>query len=427
MLSLIRGTWALLLGVALLMLGHGLQGTLLGVRANLAQFSTAATGVVMSGYYVGLLLGSFSAPGLVVRVGHVRVFAALLSLASAAVLFHALFVQPVAWFLMRLVTGYCFAGAFIVAESWLNGAASNATRGRMLSIYMVVQMGGLAVGQFLLNLADPGGFALFVLVSVLISVAAVPMLLTATATPPVTSPRDIGLMELYRLSPLGVVGIMGLGLAQGGLYAMGPVYAADQQLSLAAISTFMAAIVLGGVAFQIPIGRLSDRLDRRWVIAAVALLTALAALPYARAEAVTPPLLFAGFFVVGGLTLPLYAVCVAHTNDFLSPEQMVGASGALILAYGLGAALGPTLTAAAMQLVGPSGYPLALAVVHAAVGAFALYRMTRRPTVPAEERGAFVPLPNPSPVVTPLAQEESVRGSPQPAPRRGEPALDAPI
>jgi MFS family permease len=422
--GILRQTWALLLGIALLMLGHGLQGTLLGVRANLAQFPTATTGVVMSGYYVGLLLGAFSAPDMVARVGHVRVFAALLSLASAAVLFHALLVQPVAWFLMRLLTGYCFSGAFIVAESWLNGAASNATRGRLLSVYMVVQMGGLAVGQFLLNLADPAGFALFVLVSVLISVASVPMLLTAAATPPVTARRDMRLLELYRLSPLGVVGIVGIGVAQGGLYGMGAVYATEQRLSLAAISTFMAAIVLGGAAFQFPIGRLSDRFDRRWVIAAVALLTALAALPFAVLPEPMPAALFVGFFLVGGLSLPLYAVCVAHTNDFLSPEQMVGASSALVLAYGLGAAVGPALTATAMQLVGPFGFPLFLATTHGLIGLFALYRMTRRPTVPAEERGPFQPLPNPSAVVTPLAQE-SARGAPQPGPVPADRLLDA--
>jgi MFS family permease len=424
MLDILRSTWALLLGIAVLMLGHGLQGTLLGVRANLAEFSTATTGVVMSGYYLGLLLGSLRAPRLVARVGHVRVFAALLSLASAAVLFHALFVEPVSWFLMRLLTGYCFSGAFIVAESWLNGTASNETRGRLLSIYMVVQMGGLAAGQFLLNLADPGGFALFVLVSVLISVAAVPMLLTASAAPTVTSPRGIGLLDLYRLSPLGVAGIVGVGLAHSGLYAMGPVYATEEGLSLAAISTFMAAIVLGGVVFQIPIGRISDRFDRRRVITAVALLTAVAALPFAILPTSQPSLLFGGFFLVGGLTLPLYALCVAHTNDFLSPEQMVGASGALVLAYGLGAALGPTLTATAMQVTGPSGFPLFLTAMHAAIGLFALYRMTRRPSVPAEARGPFMPLPNPSPVVTPLAQE-SLRGNPEAEPTHTPETVDA--
>jgi MFS family permease len=424
MIGILRTTWALLFGIAILMLGHGLQGTLLGVRASIEQFSSAVTGIVMSGYYIGLLLGSFSTPQLVARVGHVRVFAALLSLGSTAVLFHALFVEPVAWFLMRLLTGCCFAGAFIVAESWLNGSTSNETRGRLLSLYMVIQMGGLAAGQFLLNLADPRGFALFILVSALISIAAVPMLLTAMAAPVVATPRDIGLRELYRLSPLGVVGVVGIGVAHSALYSMGPVYATDMGLSLAAISTFMAAVILGGVVFQVPVGRVSDRLDRRWVITAVCLLTAVVALPPALVPDLPTASLFPGFFLIGGLSLPLYALCVAHTNDFLSPEQMVGASSALILGYGLGAAVGPTLAASGMQFLGPMGYPLFLGVAHGAIGLFALYRMTRRPTVPAEERGAYMPLPTPSPVVTSLAQEQ-MRGQPEAATARAAGLVDA--
>ena len=420
MKEILRGNRALLLGIALLMLGHGLQGTLLGVRANLEQFSATAIGLVMSGYYAGLLVGSLRVPVLVARVGHVRVFAALLSLGSTTILIQAMFVDPVTWFLMRLLTGYCFAGAFIVAESWLNGSASNEKRGQLLSLYMVVQMGAMAAGQFLLNLADPKAFSLFILVSVLVSVAAVPMLLTAVAAP-VAGPRgDLGLLALYRLSPLGVVGVAGVGVANSSLFSMGPVYAAEEGLSVAAISTFMAAVILGGVVFQIPVGRLSDRLDRRWVIASVALLAAIVVLPPAILPQVPNILLFPGFFLVGGLSLPLYAVCVAHTNDFLSPQQMVGASSALILAFGIGAAAGPTLTALAMQGLGPLGFPLFLAVVHLALGLFAFYRMTRRSTVAAADRGAYMSLPPPSPVFTPLAQESArahtpPTGAPAPA------------
>ena len=415
MKEILRGNRALLVGIALLMLGHGLQGTLLGVRANLEAFSAAAIGLVMSGYYVGLLVGSLRVPILVARVGHVRVFAALVSLGSTTILIQAIFVDPVTWFLMRLLTGYCFAGAFIVAESWLNGSASNENRGRLLSLYMVVQMGAMAAGQFLLNLADPKAFALFILVSVLVSVAAVPMLLTPVASPVVGPRGGLGLLALYRLSPLGVVGVAGVGMATSGLFSMGPVYAAEEGLSVAAISTFMAAVIMGGVVFQIPVGRLSDRLDRRWVIASVALLAAIVVLPPAILPQVPNILLFPGFFLVGGLSLPLYAVCVAHTNDFLSPEQMVGASSALILAYGIGAAAGPTLTALAMQGLGPLGFPLFLAAVHLTLGLFAFYRMTRRSTVAAADRGAYMSLPPPSPVFTPLAQESAITNTPSAA------------
>jgi MFS family permease len=411
-LIVLRQTWPLFLGIAILMLAHGLQGTLLGLRANLAGFPDVATGVVMSGYYLGLLVGSLRVPVLINRVGHVRVFAALLSLGSTAILFQALFVEPVAWFLMRLLTGYCFAGAFIVAESWLNGGASNEMRGQVLSLYMVVQLGSMAAGQFLLNIADPRGFALFILVSVLISVAAVPMLLTAAAAPTVTSGRAVSLRTLYQLSPLGVVGLIGTGVGTSGLFSMAPVYANQEGLSVAAISTFMAAMTLGGVALQIPVGRLSDRLDRRWVIAAVTILTGLALLPPALMPQLPTAWLFPGFFLVGGLSLPVYALCVAHTNDFLNSEQMVGASSALVLAFGIGAAAGPTLTALNMQLMGSLGFPIFIAVVHLAIGLFAIWRMTRRAPVPMTERGAYMSLPTPTTVVIPMAQEKAVALSP---------------
>jgi MFS family permease len=202
---------------------------------------------------------------------------------------------------------------------------------------------------------------------------------------------------------------------------MGPVFATEAGLSVASISTFMAAIILGGVVLQLPIGRLSDRFDRRWVITAVTLVTAIVALPPVLAPKLPAASLFPGFFLIGGLTLPLYAVCVAHTNDFLTSDQMVGASSAILLAYGLGATVGPTLAALVMEAVGPNGFPLFLAVVHGAIGLFALYRMTRRPAVPAGERGLHLPLPTPTPVVTSLAQE-TVRG--QQPPESTEPRLD---
>jgi MFS family permease len=426
LIAVVRDTWALLLGIALLMLAHGLQGTLLGVRAGLEQFPPAVTGVVMSGYYVGLLLGSSFAPRFVARVGHVRVFAALLSLGSTAALFHALLVEPVTWFAMRLMTGYCFAGAFIVAESWLNGAASNDNRGTLLSLYMVDQLGALAAGQFLLNLADPRGFDLFVVVSVLVSVAAVPMLLTASPAPQIRASRAVSLVDLYRVSPLGVVGIVGIGFSHSALYAMGPVFAQGSGLTLALTSTFMASLIAGGVLLQWPVGMLSDRFDRRWVITAVTLLAALAAMSSLLLLRPSAWWLFAQFFVVGGMSLPMYALCAAHANDFLSEEQMVGASSALLLTYGIGAALGPTAAAFTMQALGPSGLPLFLVVIHASIGAFALWRMTRRPVVPAEERVPHILVPTPSPVVTTLAQsmKEAGRGE---ARQTAQPAAPEPV
>ena len=249
----VGATWVLLLGLTLLNLGDGLQATLLGVRASLEKFPTTATGILMSAFYVGFLVGSILTPGLVAKVGHVRVFGALASLASAAILIHALFVSPWTWSALRLISGFCFAGLYIVAESWLNERATNETRGQLLSIYMLVSYGGLALGQLLLNLADPTGHVLFVLVSVLISLALVPLLLSAGQAPDFTSTATLRLRDLYRLSPLGVIGTAAAGMSAAILFSMGPVYGEAIGLSVRDISFLMTAAVVGCVVLQWPI------------------------------------------------------------------------------------------------------------------------------------------------------------------------------
>lgn len=417
MLAALRSTWGLLLGMALLMLGHGLQGTLLPVRASIETFGTGVIGMVMSGYFVGLLIGALLAPRLVAHVGHIRVFAALASLASTVILIHALFVHPLAWFLMRLVTGICFCGIYIVAESWLNGKVSNERRGQLFSIYMVVQLGGVAAGQFLLTAADPRADVLFIVVSILVSLALLPLLLSASPAPPTEAHRAFGLVRLYRVSPLGFVGIAGIGLAQSALYAMGPVYAAATGLGSAGISTFMAMAILGGVLLQYPLGRASDRFDRRTVIT---LVTLLAALVVVGAAIIMPPpwVLFAIFFLFGGLSLPLYSICVAHINDFMRSDELVGASSALLLANAIGSALGPTAAAFAMEAIGSKGFPLYLAMMHLAIGAFALWRMTRRAPPPLEAQGPTVFISTNaavSPVATTVVQEERQHREPEEA------------
>ncbi|MBK1670652.1 hypothetical protein CKO28_21765 [Rhodovibrio sodomensis] len=266
MLAAIRSSWPLFLGVALMMLGNGLQTSLLGVRAGLESFATSATGVIMSMYFVGFLAGSLLVPRMIGTVGHVRVFAALASIASTATLIHTIFVEPATWAVMRSVTGFAFAGLFIVAESWLNDRATNQTRGSLLAVYMVVLMGGTAGGQLLLNLDDPTRFQLFALVSVLISLSLVPLLLSATPAPAIRMPEKVGLLQLYRASPLGVVGCFGTGVAHGAALGMGAVYAGAAGFSVAEISAFMGAVYLGGMLAQGPIGVLSDRFDRRLVL-----------------------------------------------------------------------------------------------------------------------------------------------------------------
>ena len=271
MLAAIKTTWALFLGLAFIMLAVGLQNVLLGVRADLESFSTVVTGFIMSGYFFGFVLGSFATPRLVRNVGHVRVFAALASLASVAVLCHVLLVDPSSWVGMRIVTGFSYAGLYVVTESWLNDRSTNETRGQMLSIYMVVVLAGMGGGQLLINLFDPGSFQLFLLASVLVSIALVPILLDASPAPAFEAPSKLSLFELYRISPLGVVGCFGTGMAQAALIGMGAVYASSIALPVAEISLFMGLVYAGGMPLQWPIGRLSDSLDRRMVLTVVTL------------------------------------------------------------------------------------------------------------------------------------------------------------
>lgn len=387
----IGSAWALLVGIALLMLGTGLQGSLLGLRASLEGFSTTTVGVVMSSYYLGYLLGSTQAPRLVATVGHVRVFAAFASVASSAVLLHAVAVNPVGWIAFRVISGFCLAGVFVVAESWLNDAADNETRGSLLSVYMVVVSGSMASGQLLLNLADPGGFELFILTSVLVSLALVPATLSVRANPRFLQPAHVSLRQVFTAAPLGVVGVILAGAASGAIFGVGVVYAKLVGLSLGQTSAFMLVAITGGALLQWPVGAISDRTDRRRVISATAAVAAVASVVGAFGPDGVALLVVIG--VVGGFSTPLYALLNAHTNDWITPEQIVGAGSRLVLASGLGAISGPFLASATMELVGAAGFFWFLALVHAGVAGYAAYRLLRRAPVPVEDQSTFASIP----------------------------------
>ena len=407
MLAAIASAWALLLGVALIMLGNGLHGTLLGVRATLEGFGTGTTGLVLTGYFAGFMAGSWIVPPLLAKVGHVRVFAALASLASGAALLHTLFVSPLSWGLIRLVTGFSIAGLFVVTESWLNDAATNRTRGQLLSVYMIILMGGMGGGQLLMNLYDPRSFELFVLVSVLISFALIPITLSAGRAPSFEAPESIGVHALFRASPLGVGGAFLIGIAHSVLFAMGPVYATRIGLAVDRLSYFIAAALLGGLVLQWPIGWLSDRFDRRKVIVAVAWVAAGAAAGAGLGGADSYAVLIGLTALLGGTSLPLYSLCGAHTNDHLTPRQMVAASATLVLVSGAGLTLGPSIAALAMGLTGPSGMFWSLAAAHGCVGVYGLYRMVRRDPVPLEKQRRYWPVSlRTSPIVQALALRE---------------------
>ena len=381
------------------MLGDGLQGVLLPLRAVREGFPTAVTGIVMSSFYVGFLCGSLLAPGVVRRVGHIRVFAALAAVASAAILVHAMILSPWVWGVLRFLSGLCFAGLFIVAESWLNDRATNQTRGQVLSVYMLVTYIAIGLGQLFLNLADPLGYPLFILTSILISIAVVPLLLSAGPAPVFESSASLGLGALYKVSPLGILGIFGVGMVMAAMFALGPVYAAGLGLDTRQVSFFMTAPVIATVLLQWPIGHWSDVSDRRKVLTVVAFTAAAAAalcIPAANHSTAALILVFALF---GGLAVPMYSLCIAHTNDHLRPEQMVAASGGLVLVSGLGAIIGPVSVSYWMAWRGDEMFFWGLGVINGFVGLFALYRMFRRKPKPLKEQGPHAPVvfrPSPS-------------------------------
>ena len=385
-------SWALFTGIALVMVANGLHGSLLGVRSELEGFSTPISGTIMAAYFVGFLIGGRSATKALTLVGHIRVFAALASMVSAAALVHALAVHPLSWLAMRFATGLCMAGLYVVAESWINDLATNATRGRMLAIYMVVTMGGMAGGQFLLNVADPSGPDLFLLASILVSLSLVPVVLSARGTPPTVVPEPMSIRELVGEVPTGVTVSFLIGVAQGALVGMGAFYATRAGLSPARVSIFMGAPLAGGFLLQWPVGSLSDRLPRRGLMLAVALTATMVS----AALLVLPdggPLAVLAMFALGGLSFPLYSLAIAYTNDWIRPEQVVGASAALVTMTGFGAILGPLLASGFILALGNRMYFLALVLAHGAIALYLTWRVAFRDPLPQERQGPFVPVP----------------------------------
>lgn len=401
--SPIVAMWALFLGVALMMLGNGLQGTLLGVRASLEEFDTAVIGIIQAAYFAGFLLGSRFTMRALGRVGHIRVFAALASMASTAALLHAVFVNPPTWFAMRLVTGFCMAGLFVVAESWLNDQTKPEKRGQTLSIYMVVTMGALTGGQFLLNVADPQAFELFVIASVLVSLSLVPMALSDARAPAFAVTAPLPLRELLAVVPTGLVVMFFSGAAAATLFSIGPVYASGIGMSTAEISLFMGASVIGATILQMPIGWLSDKVPRRGVMIAVAIVATLGSVAGGYTSTGWPGVF--AMFAIGSTSFPLYSLAIAYTNDWIGDDQRIAASGLLVMVNGVGAVFGPLAASILMRQFDPSAYFFTLAIAHGAIVVYLGYRIIARDGVPVDEQSIYQAIPaRSSPVAAALGR-----------------------
>ena len=392
MFTVLIKNWALFFGFAIICLAHGLQGTLIGVRAVFEGFSFISTGFIVAGYYVGYLSGSIIIPIFLKRVGHIRVFAALASLASIAILLHSLFLEQYMWFLIRIITGISLSGIYVIMESWLNDKSTNETRGKILSIYMIITFSFLGMGQLLLNLSDPKQVDLFILVSILLSFALLPILLSNTEAPNTSNPKNISLKELFIISPLGFVGAFFTGLAHSAIFGYGAVFAAAKGLGLFEISIFMVIVSSFGALFQWPVGYISDKVDRRIVLIGVTFIASGLSLFIVASSYISIVIFFLLLAIYSGMCLPMYSLTIAHTNDFLQQNEIVGASATIAILVGLGSICGPIIVSSFMNMIVPDGFFVYLFIVHGLLGFFGLYRMAKR-TKPADLESQYTPLP----------------------------------
>lgn len=390
---------AILLSTAFLLIGNGLMGTLTPLRAELDGFSGIAIGAMGSFYYAGFVIGCLAGPRLLSRVGHIRTFAVGAALTAATVLVQALFTEPVIWFLVRAAFGFCAACVFMALESWLNDRATNESRGRILAAYVIVNLSCLLLGQWFLLAAPPSGFQLFSLAAIVYIFCIVPVGLTRLPQPVPQAVPQFRIARLARRAPVGIAGVVTVGLANGAFWALAPVYAQSLGFSTFGIALFMSAFILGGALIQFPLGRYSDRLDRRWIAAIAcgsACIGGIALAILGRTGASVPILLYPFALFFGAAMLPLYSVSIAHANDRMDRSEFVEASATLLLVNGMASVAGPILAAIFTASFGQPTLFFYTAGVHFAMTAFALWRIREAEGVPGEKREHFVPVPQQS-------------------------------
>ena len=386
-------SWPLFFGLLLIMVGNGLMVLVLGIRASNAGFGPVISGIMMGGYFAGFFGGSAMVPKFLQKVGHIRTFGALAAIASAALILHLVAIDPAFWTILRIFTGFSYAGMYIVVESWLNEKSTNETRGQMLAIYMIITMAGMSSGQVLGGIYDIKSITPFLLASVLVSIAVVPILLTAARAPEFSTPDPVSIRRLYQISPLALIGMLLQGLTASMAFGIGAIYATDIGMTERQASLFMAAFTIGNMLLQYPIGRLSDLFDRRVMILAIATGAGIAASFAATLSADQFLILVIITALYGGLSLTIYSLCIAHANDYLTPSQMVSTASTMITINGIGAIFGSPLIGFVMQISTPKAFFWGIAIVHFGLAAFVLVRMVSRPSVPADAQAPFVAVP----------------------------------
>jgi len=417
MLQILKAVAALLLGIGIMNLGNSLLGITLPLRMEAAQYSTLVTGVIMAAYFGGLLVGSIYGKRLIGTVGHIRTFAGLAAVMAAVALVHPLLFSAVAWGLLRFISGFCVAGLFAALESWLNERSDNTTRGQVLGIYMIVNYVAIVLGQLMVNLWDLDGMEGFMVASLLVSLSLVPVVLARIEAPDLSDSKPLSLRQLYAASPLAPVGACVAGAVMGAYFGVGPVVARQVGFDVLQVSVFMGSVITGGLLSQWPMGRISDRFDRRTVLLVVLTLAFLVAAGGVATRTFAdpfPPLMAVG--VLLGVTMTtIYPICVAQAFDYIERDHYVAASSGLLLSYAVGSTAGPVLSALVMGAMGPHGFFAYIAACMAAFAAFVLYRMLARAPLPQDLQEHVVPLPRMSPVASELdpriEPEESAAGS----------------
>lgn len=409
----LRAISSLLGSITLIGICVGMTSTLLSLRATIEGFSTVTTGLIMSAYFVGFLFGTTRAPKDIRRVGYIRAFGGLAALAAVSILVQALWVEPVVWFVMRFLTGFANSAIFVIVESWLNTMADNKNRGKLLSVYLVLIYGGLVAGQLILGLTDPSGFMAFAIISLLINLALIPILISVTVEPTTHDPVKVPMKSLFKLVPLGMVNAFIMQACYAMFYAIGPVYAVYIGLSMSEISFFMASYILGGMLAQTPFGILSDRIDRRIVMAICAGGAAVIALILSQLTSDYVHFIYPLVALYGAFAMPLYSLGMAHTSDFLESDQMVGATGAIIKIGGVGSIIGAPLVAVLMQLGSANYFFYLMALLTALVCGYSLYRVTRRAKPDDQQASATYAMIPPGQasdeILTALAEEEELQ------------------
>jgi len=423
MIKIIKNSLALFTGFGIIVVSHGFQSNLLGIRSVIENFNFIATGIMMSTYFVGFFIGATVVPRLVTKVGHIRVFAAFASMASLSSLVHVVFVDPYVWIFARFLTGFSMIGIFIIVESWLNDRANNKTRGKVLSLYMLVTYVGMALGNLLLNVSNPRYYEPFILISLLFSIALIPILLTKRKPPKFRKNSAIKIKELFKISPFGTVSMFCTGFIFAPIFSLLSVYAVTMKLGIFETSLLLVGVMLAGALFQWPIGSLSDKFDRRKIIigsSLAAIIFSLSAIFVSGIGNSLPNLfiestvsfnyfsttmdktrLFIFIILLAGVTLPLFSLNLALVNDYIPKEKFVAAGSGLNIIFGLGAMAGPIMCSILMHFLGPNGFFVHLLIFLFAIIVFGFYRLSQR-EIENNPESTFTPLPT---TITPLGIE----------------------